>query len=230
MSITLGTALALAAVSGALQGGSMAIGSRQASKQNKKNEDLIKGEKRQAELDRKNAGNNYLDTIEGRTTANEGAEAMKEAMEKVSNNVIKRGGTTEQRLAEAGSWQKAYGNLLSRLASKGTQWRQENDNILNQARRRYSSAMQGINSAKAQSTKNAWENVGNAMDNVVRAGMTMKAMGGENGQEQVGNNVGNAMGNMVEKGVTKGTGVDDFGKKWEEFLRNKRKVKFDYKF
>lgn len=189
--ITLGTALALAGISAGLKGVSMGIGARQASKHNKNSEDLIKAEKRQAELARVNAGNNYLETIEGKTIANQGKEALMEATQRTTNNAIKRGGTTEQRLAEAGNWQKAYGNLLSNLASKGTQYRQYYDNLLNNARNKYNNAMIEVNNAKAQSVKNTWDNIGQGIDDLAKAGMTLYA--NKSGEKQTDNQIGESI-------------------------------------
>lgn len=186
--ITLGTALALAGISAGLKGLSMGVGARQASKHNKNSEDLIKAEKRQAELDRIKAGDNYLETTEGKTIANQGKEALLEASQRATNNAIKRGATTEQKLAEVGNWQKAYSNLLSNLASKGTQYKQYYDNLLLNARYRYNNAMIGVNNAKAQSVKNTWDNIGQGIDDLAKAGLTMYA--NKSGKKQINNQIG----------------------------------------
>lgn len=171
--ITLGTALAIAGIQAALQGGASYMGSRAASRQNKKNEEILNEQRRDAERERIKAGNNYLDTVEGRTAARLGAEGLKNVAKAVNDNAIKRGGTTAQRLAQISSYQDAYNNLISRLAAQGTEYNKYYDGLLNKAKDRYAQQMIGVNEAKAQSGKNAWDNVSSAIGRLGQAGLQL---------------------------------------------------------
>lgn len=171
--ITLGTALAIAAVQAALQGGASYMGSRAASKQNAKNEEIAKEQIREAERQRIKAGNNYLDTVEGKTAARIAGERMRDVEKAVNDNAIKRGGTTAQRLAQIGSYQDAYNNLISRLAAQGTEYNKYYDGLLSKAKDRYAQQMIGVNEAKAQSGKNAWDNVSASIGRLGQAGLQL---------------------------------------------------------
>ena len=171
--ITLGTALAIAAVQAALQGGASYMGSRAASRQNAKNEEIVKEQEREAERQRIKAGNNYLDTVEGKTAARIASERMRDVEKAVNDNAIKRGGTTAQRLAQIGSYQDAYNNLISRLAAQGTEYNKYYDGLLSKAKDRYAQQMIGVNEAKAQSGKNAWDNVSAAIGRLGQAGLQL---------------------------------------------------------
>lgn len=171
--ITLGTALAIAAVQAALQGGASYMGSRAASRQNKKNEEILNEQRREAERERIKAGNNYLDTVEGKTAARIAGERMRDVEKAVNDNAIKRGGTTAQKLAQIGSYQDAYNNLISRLAAEGTEYNKYYDTLLRKAKDRYAQQMIGVNAARAQSGKNAWDNVSASIGTLGQAGLQL---------------------------------------------------------
>ena len=112
-------------------------GTSDAAKQNKRTEQLIKGQLAQAEAERKAVPKNYLDTLEGKTIATQAGEQLQQAAKAVNNNAIKTGATNEQRLAQAGSYQDAYNKLMQNLAAKSTQYGQYYDALLRDARNKY---------------------------------------------------------------------------------------------
>ena len=171
--ITLGAALAIAAGMSALQGGASYMGSRAASRQNAKNEEIAKEQIREAERERIKAGNNYLDTVEGKTAARIAGERMRDVEKAVNDNAIKRGGTVAQQLSQIGSYQDAYNNLISKLAAQGIDYNKYYDSLFNNARAYYTKKRMDSNTAKAQSGKNAWDNVSAAIGNLSQAGLQL---------------------------------------------------------
>lgn len=158
-------------------------GTHDAAKQNKRTEQLIKGQLAQAEADRKAVPNNYLDTLEGKTIATQAGEQLRQAAKAVNNNAIKTGATNEQRLAQASSYQDAYNKLMQNLSAKSTQNTLYYDALLRDARNKYLSGQIAINNQKAQSDVNSGIGMANAIGNLATAGIQTYGMknNGKNG-------------------------------------------------
>lgn len=166
-------------------------GHRDASKQNQKSQQLINSNLKQAETERKIAGNNYLDTLEGKALATQALEALREATTGASNSSIKSGETTAQRLARQSQAQQSYSNIIQQLAMRSTQYRQNADALLNSARRDYTKAQTDLNTAAAKSDVNSGEGVAKAIGNLTNAGIQVvgNKAGSETGTETGTNTV-----------------------------------------
>lgn len=154
-------------------------GSLDAAKQNKRTEDMYKQQMARAEEERRAAGKNYLDTLEGKTYATRVGKQLQDNASAVSNNAIKTGATNEQRLAQMSNVQDAYNNLIQRLAAQSTNYNAYQDALLSQARGHYIKNQAALNTAKAQSDVNSGNGMANAVGNLATAGIQMNGFEGD---------------------------------------------------
>lgn len=171
-------------ISGGLQMLSTWKGTRDASRQNQKTQQLIDSGLKQAETDRKITGDNYLDTTEGKALATQALNALKEATMGASNTSIKSNETTAQRLARQSQAQKTYSNIIQQLASRSTQYKQNADALLNRARREHTNAQTKINNMAAQSDVNSGIGVAQGIGDVATATMLQNQLGTQNVVQQ----------------------------------------------
>lgn len=144
------------------------IGSAKASRQLKRQEQILADEKKRAEAERL-ANQDYMATQEARTIANMGQEALQEAQKTNNDNALRRGYTTEQSIAQNAQSGNAYANLLRNLASNATKYRQYYDSLYRNALNNYSANMSNLAVSRADSSKNAWQNIGDAAANMGNA-------------------------------------------------------------
>lgn len=171
-------------ISGGLQMLSTWKGTRDASRQNQKTQQLIDSDLKQAETDRKITGDNYLDTTEGKALATQALNALREATMGASNTSIKSNETTAQRLARQSQAQKTYSNIIQQLASRSTQYKQNADALLNRARREHTNAQTRINNMAAQSDVNSGIGVAQGIGDVATATMLQNQLGTQNVVQQ----------------------------------------------
>lgn len=171
-------------ISGGLQMLSTWKGTRDASRQNQKTQQLIDSDLKQAETDRKITGDNYLDTTEGKALATQALNALREATMGASNTSIKSNETTAQRLARQSQAQKTYSNIIQQLASRSTQYKQNADALLNRARREHTNAQTKINNMAAQSDVNSGIGVAQGIGDVATATMLQNQLGTQNVVQQ----------------------------------------------
>lgn len=150
------------------------LGSRAASKQLKKQEQMIESERERAENERL-ANRDYMNTLEARTIANNAAEGLADNMKSLNNNAIKRGYTAEQQIASADRTRDAYSKVMRGLAANGYNSRLYYDKLYNMAMGQYTKQKQAISEARADSSKNAWQNIGDAVSNFGNVASTMVA-------------------------------------------------------
>lgn len=168
-------------ISGGLQMLSTWKGTRDASRQNQKTQQLIDSDLKQAETDRKITGDNYLDTTEGKALATQALDALREATLGASNTSIKSNETTAQRLARQAQAQKTYSNIIQQLASRSTQYKQNADALLNKARREHTNAQTKINNMAAQSDVNSGIGVAQGIGDVATGVLLQNQLGIQNG-------------------------------------------------
>lgn len=168
-------------ISGGLQMLSIWKGTRDASRQNQKTQQLIDSDLKQAETDRKITGDNYLDTTEGKALATQALDALREATLGASNTSIKSNETTAQRLARQAQAQKTYSNIIQQLASRSTQYKQNADALLNKARREHTNAQTKINNMAAQSDVNSGIGVAQGIGDVATGVLLQNQLGIQNG-------------------------------------------------
>ena len=154
-------------------------GSSDAARQNKRTEEMYKQQLARAEEERKAAGKNYLDTLEGKTYATQVGKQLQDNASAVSNNAIKTGATNEQRLAQMSNVQDAYNNLIQKLAAQSTNYNAYQDALLRQARGNYIKNQAALNTAKAQSDVNSGNGMANAIGNLATAGIKIKGFKGD---------------------------------------------------
>lgn len=165
--------LAIAGIQAAGQLLSAYKGTRDAASQNSQTKKLIQRNLNRAEAERKAKGNNYLDTTEGKALVTQAAKSLREATLGVNDNAVKGSQTTAQRLAQQGAAQRQYGNIIQNLAARSNAYRQQADNILQNARNQYTQGMTSVNTMAAQSDVNSGLGVAQALGNTGLAAMLM---------------------------------------------------------
>lgn len=148
-------------------------GTKDAASQNRRTRELIQRNLDRADAERKAKGNNYLDTPEGKALVTQAGKSLREATLGVNDNAIKGSQTTAQRLAQQGAAQRQYGNIIQNLAARSNAYRQQADNILQQARNQYTQGMTKVNTMAAQSDVNSGLGIAQALGNTGLATMLM---------------------------------------------------------
>lgn len=167
MSIT--TALAIAGAVGSLL--STLKGTRDASRQNKKSEQLLQKNLTRAEAEHSAREKNYLDTLEGKAIVTQTAETLRNVIKAINSNAIKTGQTTEQQLAIQGSYQDTFNKIMQNLAGKSTTYKQYYDTLLQTARDKYTNGQISFNTQKTISDVNSGNNMAQAIGNLTTAGI-----------------------------------------------------------
>lgn len=215
--------LLLAGISAGMQGLSTLLGTRAAARQNKKIEKQNEADLKRAEAERKEAGDNYLDTSEGKALSNIAAEQLQEASQIANGQSTRTGETNAQRLARQQSAAKNYANIIRQLAANSLNYKRYNDNILQQARNRYAANLNAMQSAKAQSDVNAGVGVANAIGNSTQAAIGLQALNELNGNSPVAK-TNNTAANSVNIPIPSAPqyNSDSLLNNWDDILKNKR--------
>ncbi len=204
-------------ISGGLQMLSTWKGTRDASKQNQKTQQLIDSDLKQAETDRKITGDNYLDTTEGKALATQALDALREATLGASNTSIKSNETTAQRLARQAQAQKTYSNIIQQLASRSTQYKQNADALLNKARREHTNAQTKINNMAAQSDVNSGIGVAQGIGDVATGVLLQNQLGAQNGVGANNKTTTTPSGNANKNAVTPRISANDIETQSKQF-------------
>lgn len=215
--------LLLAGISAGMQGLSTLLGTRAAARQNKKIEKQNEADLKRAEAERKEAGDNYLDTSEGKALSNIAAEQLQEASQIANGQSIRSGESNAQRLARQQNAAKNYANVIRQLAANSLNYKRYNDNILQQARNRYAANLNAMQSAKAQSDVNAGVGVANAIGNSTQAAIGLQALDELNGNSPAAK-INNTAADSVNIPIPSAPQYNSNSllNNWDDILKNKR--------